>query len=89
MAKDSKTIGVTIRFFTNDLAGQADAVSPGHAWAGGMIYVQANTAHGIKAGDPFPFQRMAEIPLALEKALQASGVTLHLGSPSDKLYTMP
>jgi hypothetical protein len=29
---------------------------------------------------------MAEIPLKLEEALEAAGVTLHIGQPADKLY---
>ena len=41
MAKDSKTIGVMIRFWNME----PGEVQPGHAWAAGTIYVQANDAH--------------------------------------------
>jgi len=82
VAKDSKTIGVTIRFWNME-PGQ---VQPGHAWAAGTIYVQANEAHGIKSDEAIPFNRMAEIPLKLEEALAEHGVTLHIGEPASKLY---
>jgi hypothetical protein len=86
MAKDSRTIGVTIRFWTDDLGPTPGQISPGDAWAGGTITVQANDAHGIKSGKAVPFNRMAELPMKLEKALEAAGVTLHIGPPASKLY---
>jgi hypothetical protein len=57
MAKDSKTIGVTIRFW-NMVPGQ---VQPGHAWAAGTIYVQANEAHGIKSGEALPEHHRSDL----------------------------
>jgi hypothetical protein len=82
MAKDSKTIGVTIRFWNME----PGEVQPGHVWAAGTITVQANDSHAIKAGETLVFNRMAEIPLKLEEALEAAGVRLHIGQPADKLY---
>jgi hypothetical protein len=87
MPKDTNTIGVTIRLFTDGIAEQDGYIMPGHAWAGGTIYVQANGAHQIRSGKAVPFNRWAELPLKLEQALEAAGVTLHIGSPADRLYT--
>jgi hypothetical protein len=83
--RDAKTIGVTIRFWNVE----PGVIEPGTAWGAGTIYVQANRAHGIKSGDPVPFNRMAELPLKLEEALEAAGVTLLVGSAAAKLYEMP
>jgi hypothetical protein len=89
MAKDTNTIGVTIRLWTDGIAGKEGYIVPGHAWAGGTIYVQANPAHGIRAGKAVPFNRWAELPLKLEEALEAAGVRLHIGTPADRLYPIP
>ena len=60
-------------------------VQSGHAWAAGTIAVQANDSHAIKDGETVVFNRMAEIPLKIEEALEAAGVTLNIGQPGDKL----
>lgn len=79
-----KTIKATIYFFTDGLAPEGE-INPGHGWAGGTINVRTNSAHGVK-DTTRNFNRMAEIPLKLEEALEAAGVTLHIGPPSNKLY---
>ena len=55
--------------------------------AGGVVSVKANPAHGIPGGINKPFNRMAEIPLAIEDVLEQAKVQLKIGQPSNKLYT--
>jgi hypothetical protein len=87
MVKPNKTIGLTIRLWTDGISPVKGQISPGNAWAGGMVRVQANPAHGLKAGEDVPFNRWAELVPAIEQALENSGVTLHIGSPASKLFT--
>jgi hypothetical protein len=83
---DNKTISVTVYFFTDDLADQDGDVIPGHAWAQGQVAVRANATHSIKSGYEVMFNRMADLPAAIEDALIAAGVTLHLPGAPAKLY---
>jgi hypothetical protein len=83
MAKDSKTIGVTIRLWN---VKDGDDFQPGHSWAAGSVTVQANSAHGIKAGESFIFNQMSDLMPKLEEALKAAGIKLHIGQEDAKLY---
>jgi hypothetical protein len=88
MAKDNKTIGVTVYFFTDDNPGDPGQTSR-EAWAQGQVAVQANGRHGIKSGSEVMFNRMADLPGAIEDALAGAGVTLRLTPRAAKLYTPP
>ncbi len=83
---DNKTISVTVYFFTDDLAQQDGAVIPGHAWPQGQVTVRANATHGIKSGHEVMFNRMADLPAAIEDASAGADVTLHLPGAPAKLY---
>jgi hypothetical protein len=51
---------------------------PGHAWTGGVVFVEPNESHGIaRSRQGVNFNSMAELPLAIEKAIVRAGVTLH------------
>jgi hypothetical protein len=86
---DNKTISVTVYFFTDDLAEQDGDVIPGHAWAQGQVAVRANATHTIKSGHEVMFNRMADLPAAIEDALIAAGVTLHLPAPAKLFAAKP
>lgn len=74
----SKMLRVSVRFWTDDIAKTSGHVVPGHAWAGGVVVVESNETHGIpRVQDGATFNSMAELPLAIEKAIMRAGVTLH------------
>jgi len=50
------------------------------------VAVRANATHGIKSGHEVMFNRMADLPAAIEDALAGAGVTLHLPGAPAKLY---
>ena len=81
-----KGIQVKIDFFTDGFAPK-DHIEPKQAWAGGVVSIKANKAHGIPGGINKPFNRMSEIPLAIEDVLEQAGVQFCIGKPSNKLYT--
>ena len=80
-----KGIQVKIDFFTDGFAPQGQ-VEQRQAWAAGVVSVKANQAHGIRGGINQPFNRMSEIPLAIETVLERASVHLKIGKPADKLY---
>ncbi len=84
-AKGNKTIAVTVYFFTDDNPADPAQTSP-EAWAQGQVTVQANGRHGIKSGSEVMFNRMAELPAAVEDALTDAGVALRLTPRAGKLY---
>ena len=77
-AHGQKMIEVTIKFWTNGLAGEEGMISPKNAWDGGVVAVSSNKAHGIPPMDPLPFNGLAELPAKIERAILQQGVTLHL-----------
>jgi hypothetical protein len=68
-----KTVLMTVRFFTSDLAGPG-LIRPRHVWDQGFIRVMPNEAHGI-ADFKKPFHGMTE--LRLEDVLAEAGITVH------------
>lgn len=83
--KGNKTIAVTVYFFTDDLTEDPAQTTP-RAWAQGQVAVQANGRHGLKSGSQVMFNRMAELPGAVEDALTDAGVTLRLTPCAGRLY---
>lgn len=71
-----KMIEIRIRFWTDSMA-EDGFVYPKHAWGSGMVITDRNDTHGIRAGDSIPFNSMAQLPAAIEKAMIASGIVLH------------
>ena len=78
-----KMIQLDIRLFTDDIAG-AGKIIPKHAWDTGMVTVQTNPSHGLKKGNPIPFNSLLELPGAIEKLLLKQEIVLHVGSRSRK-----
>jgi hypothetical protein len=73
----TKTIALTVRLWTNDLADDGGLI-PGHAWDQGTVALIANTLHGVRAvSAPVQFSGLMAIGSAVAEVLQASGVTLH------------
>jgi hypothetical protein len=69
---------VSVRFWTDDIAETPGHVVPGHAWAGGVVVVESNATHGIRREQQgATFNSMAELPMAIEKAIMRAGLTLH------------
>ena len=77
-AQGERTIEITVRFWTNELAGGKGSVLPKHAWPGGTVRMSRNETHGIKPKAPRPFNSPMELPAVLEKVLIDHGVVLHL-----------
>jgi hypothetical protein len=73
----SKTLRVSVRFWTNDIADTPGHIVPRHGWTSGVVNVERNEAHGVERTS-VPFHSMAEIPAAIEQAIADAGITLHL-----------
>lgn len=78
-----KMIQLDIRLFTDDIAGPGKIV-PKHAWDTGMVTVQTNLSHGLKKGNPIPFNSLLDLPGSIEQVLIRQGIILHSGSRSRK-----
>jgi hypothetical protein len=77
-AHGSKMLRVSVRFWTDEIADTSGHVVPGHAWASGVVVVESNETHGIRREQKGEtFNSMAELPLAIEKAIMRAGITLH------------
>ena len=83
-----KMIEVRIRLWTDGIAEEPGKIIPEHAWAKGVVRMQANEAHGIKSGDPLPFESLLSLGSAIEKALIGHGIVLHISAKMDK-YCAP
>ena len=79
-----KMIEVRVRFWTNDLAEEKGKIMPKQAWGSGIVRIDTNSSHGIHAGEPIPFNSLAEIPAKIERVLIDSGVTIHRSSREKK-----
>jgi len=74
MKKANKTVGITIRFFTNDL--------PDHIgtrgnqipfWTCGKVHLEANSIKGIKSRDEI-FYYFDDIPRIIKRVMSKSGL---------------
>lgn len=84
MKKDNKTIGITIRFFTNDLpcrVGTKKDQIP--FWTCGNVHLEANKTKGIKPRDEM-FNYFEDIPRAIKVVLSKS----KLVAVEDVAYSM-
>jgi hypothetical protein len=84
MKKDNKTIGITIRFFANDLPGgvgkKTDLIP---FWTCGNVHLEANKTKGIKPRDEM-FNYFEDIPRAIKVVLSKS----KLVAVEDVAYSM-
>ena len=82
-----KTIELSVRFWTDEMASEKGQIVPKHAWAGGMVHAVRNESHGIVSGEPVPFNSLMELPLAIERVLLAQGIVLHAANQMRKYFT--
>jgi len=68
--RDNKTIGITIRFFTNDLpkkVGKKNDNVP--FWTSGNVHLESNTEKGIRAQDEL-FHYLNDIHRAIREVMK-------------------
>lgn len=80
-----RTIEISIRFWTNDIAETSGHVLPKHCWPSGTVSVPVNESHGLASSEPHMFNSLMELPGVIENALIASDIRMHVnkGKPSD------
>jgi len=84
MKQDNKTIGVTIRFFTNGLPSKVGSqVSQVPFWTCGNVHLEANKTKGIKPRDEM-FNYFEDISRAIKVVLSES----KLVAVEDVAYSM-
>ena len=84
MKKDNKTIGITIRFFTNDLPGRVGTKKDQIPfWTCGNVHLEANRTKGVKTQDEM-FNYFEDIPRAIKVVLSRS----KLVAVEDVAYSM-
>ena len=66
---------IELRFWTDGIAA-GGKIRPRHAWASGVARMERNDAHGIRSGDPIPFNSLLEVGTAIQGTLIAHGVVL-------------
>jgi hypothetical protein len=71
-----KMIEVKVRFWTDGIAPEDGKVVPKHAWAGGVVRVERNDAHGLVPSRPKPFNSLLDLGAVIEKVLIEHGVSL-------------
>ncbi len=74
-----KMIEVKLRFWTNNIADESGKILPRHAWTSGVARIERNDSHGIKPGNPVPFNSLLDIGTAVEKVIIKHKITLHIG----------
>ena len=84
MKKDNKTVGITIRFFTNNLPGRVGGKGDQIPfWTCGNVHIEANKTKGIKPQDEM-FNYFDDIPRAIKVVLSKS----KLVAVEDVAYSM-
>ena len=84
MKKDNKTIGVTVRFFTNDLPGRVGRRGEKTPfWTRGNVHLEANQIKKIKPQNEM-FNYFDDIPRAIKIVLSRS----RLVAVEDVAYSM-
>ena len=86
-ARNQKTIEVTLRFWTNNLARKKGYVLPKHAWPSGVAFVQKNDTHGIKSANPRPFNSLLDVGAVIESLLVEHQIRLHANRRMKKYLT--
>jgi hypothetical protein len=82
-----KMIELTLRFWTNGISKKGGYVVKRECWDAGVVYVRSNGTHGLaKDGHPIPFNSLPELAGTVQNALIKSGVRLHPGHKSRRLF---
>ena len=88
-AHGQKMIELRVRFWTNDLADQPGKVAPKNAWAAGVVRIESNAAHGLKATSPAPFNSLPELSGVIERVLIEHDIKLHPSTKERKYRRSP
>jgi hypothetical protein len=72
-----KMIEVKIRFWTNKLSPKGTLI-PKHAWASGVVRMEANKTHDIKPQHPRTFNSLLGLGAVIEETLIEHGIVLHI-----------
>ena len=83
-SRGERMIKVSVRFWTNKLAGKDGYVIPKHAWDAGIVKMPSNSVHGIKQDKWKVFHSLPELAAVVAEVLAQQGVTLHPGRQSQK-----
>ncbi len=70
---DPNTVEIRIRLFTDGVPKRGQ----GHAWDKGVVFTVANDTLGVPNSGAIPFNTLAGLPLALQKALKKAGMKVH------------
>ena len=82
-----KMIEIQLRFFTDQIAKGKSNILPKHCWSMGVVKIQANGAHGIKAmKNPKVFNSLLDLSAIIEKVLLENGITMHMSSRMRKYF---
>jgi hypothetical protein len=82
-----KMIEVKLRFWTNELTAEAGKIQPKHAWASGVVRMEANKSHGIVPLNPKPFHSLLDVGAVIEKVLLEHGIILHPSRRMKKYFS--
>jgi hypothetical protein len=81
-----KMIEIQIRFWTNNIAKGSNKILQKHCWSKGVVKIQSNLAHGIKATNPIPFHSLMDLTSIIEKVIIKHNIILHNGSHMRKYF---
>jgi hypothetical protein len=73
----TKTLEITIKFWTDGLAETEDKILPKHMHNSGTIRLAANKTHGIPGEKPTPFGSITELPAKIEQLLEHHKIVVH------------
>jgi hypothetical protein len=72
-----KTVEITIRFWTDNIANTKGTVLPKHVNNSGTIGLVANKTHGIPSEKATPFGSITELPAKIEELLEHHKIVVH------------
>lgn len=73
-SKNNKTIGISVRFWTNGLEIKNNLNRIHSCWDSGVVTIEANSEKGIKSQSPLPFNNMDDLPKAIHAVLRKAKV---------------
>ena len=76
--KDNKTIGITLRFWTNDLdvSYPQSKCKTTACWDSGVIKIEPNRGKGIKSVTPQPFQCLEDVVLLIKEIMRKQNIVM-------------
>jgi hypothetical protein len=76
MKKDNKTIGVVLRFWTNDFTVKHGDRTATACWEQGVMKLEANATKGIKNVNPEPFNCLEDIVPLIKELFRNQGILM-------------